>query len=425
MNGLPLQFDHERYEELCALATAGALTTEESEALFAHLDQCAECSKVFAQYQSLASEGMPLLADLHRPIPETAGFNETQALARLLESAKHVEPDKAPKRFSLSQWMPAPVWRGLAAAALMVGVAFASYRVGEHRHQISVEQPRIDISHAANTSRNRERQSLQAALQEAQQREADLQALASTRNGDIDKLRADAQKAQKHLDDVTASLSASKSDMAAQVTVLTEQRNATTARLQDAERIYQGTQDELNLLHSQRKQDLAHIASLESQVGSLTVALNDQSSHTKDDEQYLASDRDIRDLIGARNLYIADIMDVREDGSSRKPFGRVFYTKTKSLIFYAYDLDHQPGVKKASTFRVWGRTGPDDRKPLNLGVLYMDSETNRRWTLRVDNPEQLARLDAVFVTIEPREQTDTPTGKPFLYASLRREPNHP
>ena|GEM_PF-6092069 len=37
--------------------------------------------------------------------------------------------------------------------------------------------------------------------------------------------------------------------------------------------------------------------------------------------------------IGARNLYIADIMDVNESGESRRPFGRVFYTKTKSLIF--------------------------------------------------------------------------------------------
>jgi hypothetical protein len=55
----------------------------------------------------------------------------------------------------------------------------------------------------------------------------------------------------------------------------------------------------------------------------------------------------------------------------------------------------------------------------------MDSETNRRWTLRVDNPEQLAKLDAVFVTIEPGRQIEKPSGKPFLYASLRREPNHP
>lgn len=423
MTGPFHQFDHERYEELCALATAGALTTEESEALFAHLDECAECSKVFAQYQSLASEGMPLLADLQRPTPEAAGFDEVPALARLLENAKNVELEAAPTRFSLSRFVSAPAWRGLVAASLVVGVAFASYKLGEHRHRNPVAHFNVELPQAANISR--ERRSLEAALQEAQQRETELESLVSARGVDIEKLRADAKTAQEHLDNLTASLAASKSDTAAQVATLTEQRDAASARLQDAERLYQSTQDELNTLRSQRKQDLVHIASLENQVGNLTVALNDQSNREKNDEQYLASDKDIRDLIGARNLYIADIMDVREDGSSRKPFGRVFYTKTKSLIFYAYDLDQQPGVKKASTFRVWGRTGPDDRKPLNLGVLYMDSETNRRWTLRVDNPEQLARLDAVFVTIEPREQTDKPTGKPFLYASLRREPNHP
>ena len=65
---------------------------------------------------------------------------------------------------------------------------------------------------------------------------------------------------------------------------------------------------------------------------------------------------------GSGNLYIADIMDVDGTGNSRKPFGRVFYTKTKSLIFYAYDLDRQPGVKRASTFQVWGRTGSGDQR---------------------------------------------------------------
>ena len=155
------------------------------------------------------------------------------------------------------------------------------------------------------------------------------------------------------------------------------------------------------------------------------MAVNDQGKRAKTDEEYLASDKDVRDLIGARNLYIADIMDVSETGQSRKPFGRVFYTKTKSLIFYAYDLDRQPGVKQTSTFHVWGRTNAKDKEPINLGLLYMDSETNRRWTLRVNDPEQLARLDAVFVTIEPGKQIEKPSGKPFLYASLRREPNHP
>ena len=51
----------------------------------------------------------------------------------------------------------------------------------------------------------------------------------------------------------------------------------------------------------------------------------------------------------------------------KRPTGRVFYTKGKSLIFYAYDLDQEPGVKNASTFQAWGRRGPDREQALNLG----------------------------------------------------------
>jgi len=32
-----------------------------------------------------------------------------------------------------------------------------------------------------------------------------------------------------------------------------------------------------------------------------------------------------------------------------------FYTQNKSLIFYAFDLDHEPGIKNASAFQVWGQ----------------------------------------------------------------------
>ena len=142
----------------------------------------------------------------------------------------------------------------------------------------------------------------------------------------------------------------------------------------------------------------------------------------------LTSDRDIRELMGARKLYIADVFDV--DGSSRtqKPFGRVFYTQGKSLIFYAFDLDRQPGVINASTFQVWGqREAPQGQSPspMNLGILYMDNETNRRWVMRFDDPKQLAEIDAVFVTVEPRGGSHKPTSKPFLYALLRNQVNHP
>jgi hypothetical protein len=55
----------------------------------------------------------------------------------------------------------------------------------------------------------------------------------------------------------------------------------------------------------------------------------------------------------------------------------------------------------------------------------MDSESNRRWVLKINDPKQLAEIDAVFVTIEPRGGSQKPTGKPFLYALLRKEANHP
>jgi hypothetical protein len=416
------QFDHEQYEELCALATAGALNAEESETLFAHLDQCAECSMVFAQYQSLANEGMPMLSDFHRTPSNVPRFDEASALERLLDRAKTISPDAPKSRFSATLFRPSPAWRGLAAALVLLCIALGSYRFGKSQRENTIASPTVLPQRSYIAS---DRHKLEVALRASQAGEAQLQSLVSSRVADIEKLDAKAKAAQERLDLLTASLAASKSDAVSEIASLTEQRDAAEAKLHDAVSSFQTVQDELRNLRSQRKQDLVQIASLQGQVGSLTVAVNDQGKRAKSDEEYLASDKDVRDLIGARNLYIADIMDVSETGQSRKPFGRVFYTKTKSLIFYAYDLDRQPGVKQTSTFHVWGRTNAKDKEPINLGLLYMDSETNRRWTLRVNHPEQLARLDAVFVTIEPGKQIEKPSGKPFLYASLRREPNHP
>jgi hypothetical protein len=41
------------------------------------------------------------------------------------------------------------------------------------------------------------------------------------------------------------------------------------------------------------------------------IALTDRTVST--DEQFLAKDRDIRELMGARQLYIADVLDVQHD----------------------------------------------------------------------------------------------------------------
>jgi len=173
---------------------------------------------------------------------------------------------------------------------------------------------------------------------------------------------------------------------------------------------------------------LIRTSSLEARNRELTAANHEQERRLQEAEQYLSSDRDIRELMGARKLYIADVFDVDGSSQTQRPFGRVFYTQGRSLIFYAFDLDREPGVVKASTFQVWGqREGAlgEPALPRNLGIMYLDNESNRRWVLRFDDPKQLAEIDAVFVTVEPRGGSHKPTGKPFLYALLRKEANHP
>jgi hypothetical protein len=195
--------------------------------------------------------------------------------------------------------------------------------------------------------------------------------------------------------------------------------------LHDVEQTYQSIDAELVNARMERDKAVLRAASDQSKINELSALNLDYERKLRNDEQYLTSDRDIRELMGARNLYIADVFDVDSRSRTRKPFGRVFYTQGKSLIFYAFDLDRQPDVKNANAFQAWGRRESNDAKPLNLGIFYMDNESNRRWVLQFDNPRQLAGIDAVFVTIEPRGGSPKPTGKPFLYASLRKEVNHP
>jgi len=119
------------------------------------------------------------------------------------------------------------------------------------------------------------------------------------------------------------------------------------------------------------------------------------------------------------------VYDVAGNGKRKKPYGRVFYTKGKSLIFYAYDLDQQPGVKNANSFQAWGLRGPDRNSALSLGVMYADNSTNKRWVLRFDDPKALAEINAVFVTVEPNGGSRVPQGQQVLFAYLKEEPNHP
>jgi hypothetical protein len=203
------------------------------------------------------------------------------------------------------------------------------------------------------------------------------------------------------------------------------ERDALAQKADAAETSLLKLQNDLQVAVQAREGDTLRSSTIEGKLAEASTLLGDRDRTIGQLQSLLDHDRDIRELMGARDLYIAEVYDVARSGEMQKPCGRVFLTKGKSLIFYAYDLDEAPGLKNGSTFQAWGSLGPDRQQALNLGVFYEDNVAKKRWIVRSDDAKTLQQIQAVFVTIEPKGGSDKPSGKPFLFAYLRADPNHP
>ena len=204
-----------------------------------------------------------------------------------------------------------------------------------------------------------------------------------------------------------------------------QERNALAQKLQTEEASLAKAQKELEAREQRDSNDSARVASLESKIADLSHLLDERARTVDKQEVLLEHDRDIRELMGARDLYIAEVYDVGRTGETQKPCGRVFLTKGKSLIFYAFDLDQQPGLRDGSSFQAWGRRGPDRSQAFNLGIFYQDNGGKKRWVMKSEDPKTLAQIDAVFVTVEPKGGSIKPSSKPLLFAYLKADSNHP
>ncbi len=419
---------HAEWKELCALSARGELDPSEVESLQQHLAICEDCQLVSRQYHVLAMEGMPFLASLaDGPTAldaESAEWDPSLVERQLFEKIDQVPAPAltlVPKRVRQPGYNR---WRWGVAAAVMLVIGLGGYQLGRR----SLVVPRVAQPATESTAQLQQATQQRAALDEriaAETQHASEMEKALAANRD----RVTVLESHLHELDVRAkSDQAALSTDAAQLQSLQTDRETLAAQLQSARQAYQAAQAQFVALQQQRSQDSLHYASLEVEVSDLTRRLDDAESRDKNDSQYLASDRDIRELMGARQLYIADVLDMDQNGEKRRPFGRIFYTKGKSLIFYAFDLDQQPKVRNVTetSFQAWAREGSDNAKPVSLGVFYVDSEANRRWVLKAEDPKTLAQINAVFVTVEPKGGSQKPSGKQLLYAYLRSaSPNHP
>jgi hypothetical protein len=163
----------------------------------------------------------------------------------------------------------------------------------------------------------------------------------------------------------------------------------------------------------------AELRELRKQISDAAAALGEQ-------QELAEKGSDVRDLVVARNLHIIDVHDRDGNGKSQRAFGRIFYTEGKSLIFYAYDLADPRKLDAKVSFYVWGERLGAEKPIRSLGIFHNDDTNDGRWVLTFDDPQVLAQINSVFVTVESSKKTiKEPGGKRVLFAFLGEKPNHP
>ncbi|HMI50068.1 MAG TPA: hypothetical protein VK525_01055 [Candidatus Saccharimonadales bacterium] len=346
--------------------------------------------------------------------------------AQLAEQTKPSLPNesKPGQRF---RYRPSEIrWRGVwvpfaAAVILALALGLTVYRNGMKLGSGIAQAP---TQPAKESVRSVEEQSSDAAHEKA--------LLVSKLNEDvktIEELKRQLAEQAKAVSDLKAaslpSLQATASALAVTDGKREEQIAAAQAKLS-------GLQKAVDDETARHQEATARATALEAKVSELTRLVRDQEqaldrkqAEASRQQELLDHDRDIRELMGARDLYIAEVHDVAGTGKMNKAYGRVFYTKGKSLIFYAYDLDAQAGLRNANTFQAWGRRGQGTGQALNLGIFYEDNASKKRWVLKAEDPKTLADIDEVFVTVEPNGGSHRPSGKQLLFAYLQVNSNHP
>jgi len=434
---------HEEFLELCAAATAGELTGAEQAKLDTHLAVCPGCRRAMSEYEVAAQHGAAALASALATVetePDSSWSIEEAEKAffkRLEEEKDSPKADiegrsdgvKQGQRFTYrpSQIRWREVWMPFAAAILLaLALGIAAYRTGVKR---GTDVARTGPDPAKDSPASLEEQASDAGHDRVQ-----LLAKLAEQDQQIADLRRQLSEQQKAITALKAPVSTVELASGAQKGT---QASGDASRLRDQELVAAQAkllelQKAIDSLTGQREELALRTTTLEARVGQLTLQARDRErdldqrqNEVAKQQDLLEHDRDIRELMGARDLYIAEVHDVAGTGKTSKTYGRVFYTKGKRLIFYAYDLDAQPGIQNASTFQAWGRRGPDKQQALNLGIFYEDNVAKKRWVLKANDARTLEDIDAVFVTVEPNGGSHHPSGKQLLFAYLRVNPNHP
>jgi hypothetical protein len=434
---------HDEFRELCAIATSGELSEQEQRKLREHLTGCPECRQALREFEAVVDVGVPLLAsqlsaehsersastqpmvpksnDIEESVVATPSWVGMDGAGLGSDAAEPGFVFAQRNRSARKQMNWNYVWFSFAACVLLtIALGFYAYRVGKTHI--------VNVAHTVPVGEDAQIEALERQISDVGRERESLRLQLAQRDKAITDLKREIQEQSVSLNEMKvaqADFAKSSQNDEAEKQRVAQAQSELSQKLDGAQASLTKAQSELGVVSQQRSEVEMRARSLEAQIRDLSGELRESELTIGKQEELLAHDRDVRELMGARDLYIAEIYNVAGDGVTQKPYGRVFYTKGKSLIFYAYDLDQQASFKNARTFQAWGQRGPDRRQALNLGIFYQDNAAKKRWVLKFDDPKTLEQIDAVFVTVEPNGGSATPSGSPLLFTYLKIEANHP
>jgi predicted nucleic acid-binding Zn-ribbon protein len=424
---------HEHFEGLCAAASIGEASGAELAELQRHFSECADCRQVYSDFLQLGAVRCACNeTEEQLSSGEAIGYVDSALFREQFFKKAEAEgivfsksPITSDTREGIASTIRVRNWRshlaiGLAASILLAcgivgGYSYAVKEVQTSSHpgaaavvpepmpnRMAVPEPTLDSTIARLESQNKalfsEVESLKASLRNA--------------STSLDQLQVNSEGFEKERTALATRVKQGETAITDLQTELDRARmEAATARAQ------------LDKAQSDKEGSLV---AAQVRIRELSDQLAEQSSSLDRERQMLGATRDIRDLMAARNLHIADVFDTDPKGKTRRAFGRVFFTEGKSLLFYAYDLNDSRVQDAGYNYRVWGKKEGPGQQARSLGIFFSDDKAQKRWVFKYSDPKVLSEIDSVFVTLEPPTNNPTrPGGDKLLYAYLRNQANHP
>src|SRR5437879_1890053 len=86
---------HDSFDQLCALASSGALTASEWNRLADHVKTCSQCREELAKYQEIGTFGLSLIAPMDPSLDVESEWSPESAVAKLMRTIQEQEESDA------------------------------------------------------------------------------------------------------------------------------------------------------------------------------------------------------------------------------------------------------------------------------------------------------------------------------------------